>query len=104
MASLNIGVRQAIKRIPGAKWAYRSFIDTPGSWIFHTETSDWLKDPENYGGLPLLYKLFATYFINAPRNARGKVVGAELLHRLISWLTQVLRLRRCSKADRKSVA
>jgi FkbM family methyltransferase len=98
MISSSLEVRQAIKRIPGAKWAYRSFIQTPGSWIFHTETSAWLKDPENYGDLPLLYKLFATYFIHAPRSVRGKVVGAELSHRLISWLTQVLRLRRYSKA------
>lgn len=100
----NPQLRRAIARIPGARWIYRSFVQTPGSWIFSEHSAKWLLDAQNFSRLPFLYRAFATYCSLAPKSDE-MVVGAETVHRMVSWLTRVLALdsQFCVSVERRKV-
>ena len=85
-------IRQAVKRIPGARWIYRSFIATPGGWIFTRGNTGWLGAPANLRRLPLLFGAFAIYCRYAPV-AGGTVLAAAQVHAIVSALTRWLGLR-----------
>jgi FkbM family methyltransferase len=79
-------LRRAVARIPGARWLYRSLVETPGSWIFSTRNTSWLLDDASFSRLPFLYRQFARYCRVAPQRDQH-LMGAEFVHRAVSWLT-----------------
>lgn len=85
-------IRGVVKKIPGASKMYRSFVSTPGSFLFHMGNIQWFQRGELLAQLPPLYKAFAGYCRVLSR-PDGRVIGAETVHRFLSTVTRTLALR-----------
>lgn len=81
-------MKEIVKKIPGAKWCYRSFVETPGSFIFTSRNLEWLYTPSYYEQLPIVLKLYSFCCRFLPHR-NGKIVGAEHLYMLISFFVKL---------------
>ena len=79
--------------IPGVGWLIRSFVRTPGSFLFTAELLAWLDDPTKRLALPPLYRFFAWYCRALPRNSRGVAFGSEWVFHCAAWCTRRFGLR-----------
>jgi FkbM family methyltransferase len=81
-------ITEIVKKIPGVKWCYRSFILTPGSFVFTSRNLEWINTPSYYEQLPGILKFYSFCCRFLPR-IDGKIVGAEHLYMLISFIVKL---------------
>jgi len=81
---LRTRLRAAIADIPGARFLYEGFFESPGSWLYRRPRIDWLSDAALVRQLPRPYRFFAGYCAVQRRDP----IGAEVLLRGIIALSR----------------
>jgi FkbM family methyltransferase len=78
-------LKTALKRIPGARAAYRRAfgLDKPGAWLYRASTLGWMDDPSLRSQLPVSYRLLALYY-RAQKHSPAPVLGGALAFDLAS--------------------
>ncbi len=83
---MQLRLRAALRRFPGARLVHESLYGSPGSWLYKRPTLDWLSDRALARQLPAPYRWFARYCAAQQRSP----IGAELLLRGIIALSSRL--------------